>query len=165
MREVVYLISFVFIVIVIGNTVIVAQNEEQLSDKISPFIKLTMKPPVAKKVPNITKIHGYTITDNYHWMRDRSEKKKRGDIEEYLNAENAYTEAMMKPYKALSEKLYEEMIGRIKQSDLSVPYKDGEYWYSTKTIEGKQYSEFIRSKNFDGDDPETLLDQNEMAEF
>jgi len=150
MREVLYLLSFVFILIVIGNTVIVAQEN--------------MKPPVAKKVPNITKIHGYTVTDNYHWMRDRSEKKKRTDIEEYLNAENTYTEALMKPYKGLSDKLYEEMIGRIKQTDLSVPYKDGEYWYSTKTIEGKQYSVFLRSKEFGGDDPETLLDQNEMAE-
>ncbi|NNF00968.1 MAG: S9 family peptidase [Pyrinomonadaceae bacterium] len=123
-----------------------------------------MKPPVAKKEPKITKIHGYTVVDNYHWMQDRSEKKKRADIEEYLNAENSYTEAMMKPHKALTEKLYDEMIARIKQTDLSVPYKYGDYWYSTKTIEGKQYPVFLRSRSFEGSEPETLLDQNAMAE-
>lgn len=150
MRQMLYVLSFLFIIIVIGNTVIVAQE--------------TMTPPVAKKETKVTKIHGYEMKDDYAWMRDRSENKKRPEIMEYLEAENAYTESVMAASKSFSEKLYDEMIGRIKQTDLSVPYKYGDYWYSTKTIEGKQYPVFQRSKTFDGKNPETLLDQNEMAE-
>ncbi|MEZ5346650.1 MAG: S9 family peptidase [Pyrinomonadaceae bacterium] len=123
-----------------------------------------MKPPVAKKEPKITKIHGYEMKDDYAWMRDRSDKTKSPEIMEYLEAENAYTESVMAPFKTLSERLYEEMIGRIKQTDLSVPYKYRGYWYSTKTIEGKQYPVYLRSKTFDSVDPEVLLDQNKMAE-
>ncbi len=123
-----------------------------------------MKPPIAKKVPNVTKIHGYTVTDNYHWMRDRSEKKKSPEIHEYLEAENAYIESVLKPWEDLKDTIYKEMIGRIKQTDLSVPYKYGDFWYSTKTIEGKQYPVYIRSKTFDGNESEVLLDQNELAE-
>ncbi len=121
-----------------------------------------MKPPVAKKVPKILKIHGYEITDNYAWMRDRSEKKDP-EIIKYLEAENAYTDLHMKAHQPLADTLYKEMIGRIKQDDTSVPYKLGDYWYFTKTEEGKQYPTYLRSKAQDGKDAEVLLDQNEMA--
>ena len=160
MKQLLKVLSFAFIVIVIGNVVIVAQTKTK-NNKKSKIKKMT--PPIAKKVPNVTKIHGYEVVDNYHWMRDRSDKKKSPEIQEYLDAENEYTEAKMKPYEGLKDKLYEEIVGRIKQTDLSVPYKYGEYWYSTKTIEGKQYPVYMRSKSFDGEDSETLLDQNEMA--
>ena len=122
------------------------------------------KPPIAKKRRKLTRIHGYDLIDDYHWMRDRSEKTKRPEILKHLEAENRYTEAAMKGYKGLTEKIYKEIVGRIKQTDLSVPYKYGEYWYSTKTIEGKQYPIFLRSKTRRGKSTETLLDQNEMAE-
>ncbi len=123
-----------------------------------------MTAPIAKKIPNVTRIHGYKITDNYQWMRDRSEKKKGSDIQEYLEAENNYTESLMKPYEKLNKTLYEEIVGRIKQTDLSVPYKNGDYWYYTKTIEGEQYPVFMRSRTFDKEYSMVLLDQNEMAE-
>lgn len=148
MREILYVLSFVFIIIVIGNTVIIAQEN--------------MTPPVAKKETKINKIHGYEVNDEYSWMRDRGEKKNP-EIIKYLEDENAYTEALMKPYADLTDKLYKEMIGRIKQTDLSVPYKYGDFWYYTKTIEGKQYPVYMRSKTFDGKNSEVLLDQNEMA--
>lgn len=148
MKEILYVLSFAFIIIVIGNTVIVAQTD--------------MKPPVAKKEPKITKIHGYEVTDNYAWLRDRN-KDKNPEIIKYLNDENAYTDSFMSPHKGLTETLYKEMLGRIKQDDTSVPYKKGEYWYSNKTFEGKQYPVFLRSKTKDMKDAETLLDQNEMA--
>jgi len=122
-----------------------------------------MKPPVAKKVPKVTKIHGYEVVDNYNWLRDRSEKKKRPTIQKYLDLENKYTDSKMKPYNGLKNKIYKEIIGRIKQTDLSVPYLYGGYWYSTKTLKGKQYPVFLRSKTRDGQSPETLLDQNKMA--
>lgn len=137
------------IIIVIGNTVIVAQDN--------------MKPPVAKKVPKVLKIHGYEIVDNYAWLRDRDPKQKSPEVMEYLNAENAYVDSFMKPHQGLIDALYNEMLGRIKQDDTSVPYRVGEYWYFTKTETGKQYPVFLRSKSKDGKDAQVLLDQNEMA--
>ena len=122
----------------------------------------SMKPPVAKKEPKVLKIHGYTITDNYAWLRDRDTPKKP-EIVSYLEAENAYTEAHMGPHKEFVDALYKEMLGRIKQTDLSVPYKLGDYWYFNKTEEGKQYPSYLRSRTKDGANPELLLDQNEMA--
>jgi oligopeptidase B len=137
-----------FIAVVVFSTMIIGQE--------------TMKPPVAKKEPKVLKIHGYELTDNYAWLRDRSEKKNP-EIIKYLEAENAYTEAHMGPHKAFAENLYKEMLGRIKQTDLSVPTKNGDYWYFNKTEEGKQYPAYFRSKTRDGKDAELLLDQNEMA--
>ncbi len=140
-------VASLFIVIVIGNITIVAQD---------------MKPPIAKKVPKVLKIHGYEITDNYAWMRDRN-KEKEPAIIEYLTAENNYTESFMGKHQPLVDTLYKEMLGRIKQTDLSVPTKIGDWWYFNKTEEGKQYATYLRSKTRDGANPETLLDVNEMA--
>ncbi len=122
----------------------------------------SIKPPVAKKEPKVLKIHGYEITDNYAWMRDRN-KDKNPEIIKYLEAENAYTEAHMGPHKAFADNLYKEMLGRIKQTDLTVPVKMGDFWYFSKTEEGKQYPAFFRSKARDGKDAVLLMDQNEMA--
>lgn len=139
--------AFAFIVIVIGNLVIVAQTD--------------MKPPLARKEPKVLKIHGYEITDNYAWLRDRD--KKNPEMIKYLEENNAYTESFMGPHKGLVDTLYNEMLGRIKQTDLSVPVRMGAFWYFNKTEEGKQYPSYLRSKNRDGSDAEVLLDQNEMA--
>lgn len=122
-----------------------------------------MKPPIAKKEPKVLKIHGYEITDNYAWLKDRK-AKDNPEIIKYLTDENAYTEAYMKPHAGLTDTLYKEMLGRIKQSDLSVPYKMGDYWYFNRTEEGKQYPVYLRSKTKDGKDAEVVLDQNQMAE-
>ncbi len=140
-------IAFLFIIIVIGKFVIVAQD---------------MKPPVAKKVPKVLKIHGYEVTDNYAWMRDRNKDKDPAVIE-YLTAENKYTESFMGKHQPLADTLYKEMLGRIKQTDLSVPTKIGDWWYFTRSEEGKQYVTNLRSKTRDGANAEVLLDQNEMA--
>ena len=149
MREIFYGLFFVFIIIIIGNTVIVAQTD--------------MKPPVAKKEPKVLNIHGYELTDNYAWMRDR-EDEKNPEIIKYLNDENAYTDSFMNPHKAFVDNLYKEMIGRIKQTDRSVPYRLGKFWYYSKTEEGKQYPVFVRAKTRQGKDEQILLDQNAMAE-
>jgi oligopeptidase B len=134
--------------ILLGSLVIVAQ--------------IDMKPPVAKKEPKIVKIHGYEIVDNYAWLRDRGDKKDP-EIIKYLEENNAYTKHYMGRHQGLVDGLYTEMLGRIKQDDTSVPYKLGEYWYFSKTLAGQQYPIYLRSKNRDGRDAETLLDQNEMA--
>ena len=148
MKDTLRLIAFVFIVIVIGNLVIVAQTK--------------MKPPVAKKDPKVLKIHGYEIVDNYAWMRDRNETKDPAIIQ-HLTAENAYTEHHMGQHQGLVDRLYTEMLGRIKQTDLSVPVKMGDHWYFNRTEEGKQYPYFLRSKDKDGKNAVVLLDVNEMA--
>ncbi|HEY0429146.1 MAG TPA: S9 family peptidase [Pyrinomonadaceae bacterium] len=148
MREAFCILAFVFIIIVIGNTVIVAQ--------------IDMKPPIAKKETRITKVNGVEMRDDYFWLRDRNEKKNP-EIIKYLEDENAYTEAFMKPHAAFIDNLYKEMLGRVKQTDLSVPYRLGDYWYFTRTEEGKQYPIYLRSRTRDGKDAEVLLDQNEMA--
>jgi oligopeptidase B len=136
------------IIISTGNVLIVAQTD--------------MKPPVAKKEPKVTRIHGYEIVDNYAWLRDRGDKKNP-EIMQYLEAENAYTESFMNPHKPFVDNLYNEMLGRIKQDDTSVPYRLGDYWYFNRTEEGKQYPVYLRSKTRDGKDAQILLDQNEMA--
>ena len=127
------------------------------------FAQNDMKPPVAKKVPTTLKIHGYEIVDEYAWLRDRNEKKDPAIIK-YLEEENAYTEAHLGKHKGLVDALYKEMLGRIKQTDQSVPYQRGKYWYFNKTEEGKQYPTYLRSRSKDGSEPEVLLDQNMMAE-
>jgi oligopeptidase B len=119
-----------------------------------------IKPPVAKPMAKITEIHGYKLTDNYFWLREKSNP----EVIKYLEAENAYTTALMKPTEALQETLYKEMLSRIKQTDLSVPYKKGEYFYYTRTEEGKQYPYFCRKRGSLEAKEEILLDQNKLAE-
>jgi oligopeptidase B len=118
------------------------------------------KPPVAKKVPKTLTLHGDERVDEYGWLRD----KKNPETIAYLNAENAYAEAVMKPTEELQKKLYDEMLGRIKQTDIQVPYRKGAYLYYTRTIEGKQYPIYARKKGSDDADEEILLDVNQLAE-
>jgi oligopeptidase B len=99
-------------------------------------------PPIAAKKAHTTRIHGYTLTDDYFWLREKSNP----EVVKYLEAENAYTETIMQPTKALQETLYKEMLGRIKQTDLSVPSRIGNYFYYSRTEEGKQYPIMCRRK-------------------
>jgi oligopeptidase B len=116
-------------------------------------------PPVAKKVPKITEINGHTMVDNYFWLRD----KKNPEVKAYLETENAYTDALMKPTEALQKKLYDEMLSRIKETDVEVPYKEGEYFYYSRTEAGKQYQIHCRKKGSMDAPEEVLLDVNELA--
>jgi len=117
-------------------------------------------PPAAKKVPHVTKIHGYTLADDYFWMRDKSNP----DVIKHLEAENAYTDETMAHTKTLQETLYKEMLGRIKQTDLSVPSRIGDYFYYSRTEEGKQYPYMCRRKGTMEGTEEILLDLNKLAE-
>src|SRR5512143_762406 len=99
-------------------------------------------PPVAPKVDHREVRHGATVIDPYFWLREKSNPKVR----EYLEAENAYTEAMTKGLTPFSEALYKELLGRIKQTDLSVPTRRGDYLYYSRTEEGKQYNIQCRRK-------------------
>ena len=113
-------------------------------------------PPVAKTVPVSTTLFGDTRTDPYAWLRDRNDP----DTLKYLEAENAYTKAMTKSTEELQTKLYAEMLGRIKQTDLSVPVKREEYFYYSRTEEGKQYAIYCRKKGSLESPEEILLDGN-----
>src|SRR5213082_2356595 len=116
-------------------------------------------PPVAKKVPKLTEITGHKMVDNYFWLRD----KKNPEVKDYLEAENAYTDAVMKPTEAFQKKLYDEMLSRIKETDVEVPYKEGGYFYYTRTEAGKQYAIRCRKKGSMDAPEEILLDVNELA--
>jgi oligopeptidase B len=117
------------------------------------------RPPIAKQVPRKAEIHGDVRIDNYYWLRD----KKSGEVLKYLEAENAYTKAVMQPTEPLQAKLYKEMLGRIKQTDLTVPYRNRGYWYYSRTQEGLQYPIYCRKKGSLEAAEVVLLDANQLA--
>ncbi len=116
-------------------------------------------PPVAKKVPHVTEVNGHKMVDNYFWLRD----KPNPEVRAYLEAENAYTEAVMKPTEPLQKKLYDEMLSRVKETDVEVPYKEGDYFYYVRTEAGKQYQIRCRKKASIDAAEEVVLDINELA--
>lgn len=118
------------------------------------------KPPVAPKKEYSFDFHGKKIEDPYFWMKD----KKNPEVIKYLNAENAYREAITKDLKPFEEKLYKEMLSHIKQTDLGVPVRDNGYLYYSRTVEGKQYPIFCRKKGSLESPEEVLLDVNVLAE-
>jgi oligopeptidase B len=117
------------------------------------------QPPVTDKKPKITEINGDRLVDNYFWLREKTNPA----VIAHLEAENAYTTAVMKPTEALQEKLYNEILSHIKQTDVNVPYKQGGYFYFSKTKEGLQYPMFYRKKGSLDAPEELILDQNELA--
>jgi oligopeptidase B len=116
-------------------------------------------PPVAKKNSKQISIHGYTWNDDYFWLRDKSNT----EVIKYLEDENKYTEYMMRGTKDFQETLYKEMLGRIKQTDTNVPYRYGDYFYYSRTEEGKQYPIYARKKGSLEAAEEITLDLNELA--
>ena len=121
--------------------------------------RLPPTPPVAKRVPKVTQIHGETRVDDYSWMRE----KENREVAAYLEAENAYTDSMMKPTEGFQETLYTEMLARIKETDLTVPYRQGEHFYYSRTLEGKQYPIHCRKRGSLDAAEEIVLDLNAMA--
>jgi oligopeptidase B len=116
--------------------------------------------PVARREAVETVLHGDRRVDEYGWLRN----KESEEVLDYLKAENAYTDAVLRPTEELQEKLYQEMLGRILQTDLSVPYRLRGYRYFTRTEEGKQYPRHCRMRDAEGADEELLLDLNVLAE-
>ncbi|MGB7518865.1 MAG: hypothetical protein WA896_04455, partial [Spirulinaceae cyanobacterium] len=116
--------------------------------------------PQAKKHPEELVNHGDKRIDNYFWLRHA----QQAETIAYLEAENAYTEKVMAHTVELQQTLYKEMLGRIKETDLSVPYREGAYFYYSRTEEGKPYSiECRKQGNLDAPE-EIILDQNQLAE-
>jgi oligopeptidase B len=112
--------------------------------------------PRARIIPRIDTLHGEVRTDNYFWIRNKSDPQ----VIAYLEAENAYTASRMKRTEALQKKLYDEMLGRIKETDLTVPYLDHGYWYYNRTEKGKSYPIHLRKKGSLTAPEEVILDEN-----
>ena len=117
-------------------------------------------PPVARREPVEHVLHGDRRVDHYSWLRH----KENSEVIDYLKAENAYTDAVLKPTEGFQEKLYQEMLGRILQTDLTVPYSLRGYSYFSRTEEGKQYAIHCRRREAEGAAEELLLDLNLLAE-
>ncbi|HET7103421.1 MAG TPA: S9 family peptidase [Terracidiphilus sp.] len=121
--------------------------------------------PIAPKHHTETALHGVVLEDDYAWLRDRESP----EVTQYLEAENQYADAAMAPLEGLRDDLYAEMLSHIKQTDVSVPYRDGAWWYYTRTEEGLQYSIHCRrcgdKMGPASDAPEeVVLDGNQLAE-
>jgi oligopeptidase B len=121
-----------------------------------------MFPPVAKKIAYKRTIHNHIISDDYHWLRDTNwPKVNNKEILNYLKAENKYTEGFFQPHKKFQDKLYKELIGRIKLADRSVPIKKRNYYYFVETTKTSDYEIHLR-KNAQGK-TEVILDENKES--
>jgi oligopeptidase B len=130
------------------------ENKKSMSAEVK-----TIKPPVAEQIDTAMSIHGDTRIDKYYWMNDRNDPK----VIAYLKAENDYLDTMMEPAAGMRKKLYEEMRGRIMETDASVPYLKNGYYYYTRFTEGKEYPVYCRKKGSLEGTEEVLLDVNILA--
>ncbi|MRG97725.1 S9 family peptidase [Polyangium spumosum] len=117
--------------------------------------------PVARKEPKVTELHGLKLVDDYAWLR----KKDAPEVLAHLRAENAYSEAMTASLAPMKERIYGEMLGRLQESDVEVPFREGAYLYYTRTEKGKQYPIYARKSVKGGDKApeEIVIDPNEIA--
>ena len=125
-----------------------------------PLVGQTPQPPVAPVIEHRETRYGTTVVDNYFWLREKSNP----EVIKYLEAENAYTAAMTQGLKPFEDALYNEMLSHIKQTDLSVPVRRGDYYYYSRTEEGKQYPIQCRKKDSVEGREEVLLDLNQLGQ-
>ena len=152
---------FVIGSLITGCTVTSKENSE---------VAETLQPPKAEKIPEELTANGNKRIDNYYWMK-LSEAQRDTDVKDeqtakvinYLNEENTYLAANLEHTKALQDKLYNEMVGRIKQNDESVPYKNNGYWYYSRFKKGQEYPIHCRRKGTMSAAEEILLDVNELS--
>lgn len=137
-------------------------NVPVTSESPLPVVEVTAlpTPPVAIKNPRELSMHGHTRVDNYYWLNER----ENPEVIAYLNAENAYTRQVMADTEDLQEKLFDEIVSRIKQTDESVPYKKNGYFYYSRYEEGKEYPIYARKKESLEAKEEIMLNANERAE-
>src|SRR5262245_19527368 len=122
--------------------------------------KTLSEPPVAKRVPHVTEVHGERLVDDYFWMRDKADPEVKG----YLEAENAYTAAVMQPTEAFQQTLYDEMLARIQETDMGVPWRKAGFLYYSRTEQGKQYPIYCRKAGSLEAPEQVVLDMNALAE-
>ncbi|AUC76704.1 S9 family peptidase [Olleya sp. Bg11-27] len=143
-----------FLIIILSFTFVVSCNKEKR------MTKTKILPPVAKKVKKELTIHEDTRVDNYYWLNQREDQ----EVLDYLNAENTYTESVLKHTEPFQKSLFDEMKSRIKEDDQSVPYKHNGYWYITRFEEGSDYPIYTRKKESLEAEEEIMFDCNTMAE-
>ena len=119
-----------------------------------------LTPPVAKKIPHVENHFSDVRADDYYWLKDKSNP----EVIKYLEEENAYTQALMKPTEELQDGLYKELLGRIKETDLTVPHRIDDYFYYSRTEQGKNYPIYCRKKGSLEAPEELILDVNTLAE-
>jgi len=127
---------------------------------MSVALDRAVAPPTAPRRPTISREHGVERVDEYAWLRD----KNAPEVQAYLEAEDAYARAVMAPTEALQQALYDETLAHIQQTDLSVPYRLGDYWYYSRTEEGRQYPICARKRESLEAPEEVTLDLNTLAE-
>ncbi|MDG2262981.1 MAG: oligopeptidase B, partial [Actinomycetota bacterium] len=119
-------------------------------------------PPVAPRRDHTRSVHGTEVADPYFWMRNRED----AEVIAYLEAENVHTSAAVEAWGELPTELFEEIKGRILETDMSVPVRKDDWWYQAKTIEGRQYPVHVRRRDENGapsDVEQVILDENELA--
>ena len=122
-------------------------------------------PPIAKRRPHSFTHHGITLEDPYHWLRDKDYPIVRdGDVISYLEAENAYFKSVMAPHEQLINDLFDEIKGRQKKEDESVPVREGNYYYQWQYRSGAQYRRWTRWPLCDPSAREVILDEPALAE-
>ncbi len=121
---------------------------------------MQIDPPIADKKPTKLEKHGHERVDNYYWMNQRENQ----EVLDYLKDENAYYADMTKHTKDFQKELFEEMKGRIKEDDSSVPYRLNGYWYNTRYETGKEYPIYARKKGSLDAEEQIIFDCNKMAE-
>lgn len=143
---------------------IIMSSCTQKKEKV-PVVWPDITPPIAEIKPHTRIIHGDTVVDNYYWMNDYFKKGPDStNVIKYLEAENAYTAAMLQSTDSLQVRLFDEMKARVKEKDESVPYLKNGYYYYNRTDEGKQYYKICRKKGSLDAPEEVLLDVDTMAE-
>ncbi|PYO88477.1 MAG: oligopeptidase B [Gemmatimonadetes bacterium] len=120
----------------------------------------SLTPPMAAVRPHRFDEHGNVRIDQYYWLKERSNP----EVIKYLEAENAYTKAVMAHTEALQERLYDELKGRVLQNDQSVPFREGNYFYYTRLVEGKNYPIYARKRGSVSAPEEIMIDANALAE-
>lgn len=144
----------------VASSPLLAQQKDAALTSPTPALPAA---PVAEKRPRETVLHGKTLSDPYHWLKDESYPViDDKDVLDYVKAENSYFDAAMKPHAALVETLFQEMKGRIKEADSSVPQKDGDWIYWVEYEEGAEYKKWYR-KPVAGGEPVLILDEVAMA--
>jgi oligopeptidase B len=120
---------------------------------------ISAQPPTARRQQTVNTFHGHRLTDDYAWLREKTSP----EVIAFLEQENAYTRAVMKPTEELQAKLYDEMLSHIKETDVSVPFRDKDYFYYSRTEQGAQYPIYCRKHGSLEAKEEVMLDMNQLA--
>lgn len=153
------LIAVCSITLLLSNCKTTPAVSENISSPLIDMMGKNIPAPTAPSKPKDLTIHGDTRQDPYYWLNDRENQ----EVISYLNAENEYLDTIMSHSKPYQEKIYKELIGRIKQTDMSVPYKENGYFYITRYEDGQEYPIHTRRKNNMEAPEEIMLDVNILA--